>query len=747
MKKYIIIITALLFYNIGLSQDHGHDHSTIDGYIKAKEGKKIVPVSFASVFWMGTTTGVQTDVKGFYRIKKIPGKRYLVVSHVSYKKDTFDVLGKDHFNIELQSLTTEVINFKTRKKSTSISDKDPLKTENIGVKELCKGACCNLSESFETTPSVDVSFTDAITGTRQIHMLGLAGQYTQILRENIPSIKGLSSTYGLGFVPGTWVQSIQLNKGPGSVVNGYESISGQINLELKKPEGKEKLFVNVFANNGGRLEVNANSSWQISDRLSTAILVHGKQNKTKFDKNNDGFLDMPLSENLIGMSRWMFRGNNGYIAQFGVKGTYISNQGGQVDFSPKTDAGTTNSWGLKLDLNRYEAFTKIGKIYDDIPWKSMGLQLSTSSHEQKSYFGLRKYDAKEYSFYANYIYQSIISNTGHVIKTGASFKYDRTTEGLDIQSFDREEIVPGVFGEYTYKGHEKFKMVAGLRADHHNLYGAFITPRLQAKYDFSKKSILRASLGRGLRTPNVISENNGLLASNRAFDIQGDNSNKPYGLDAEIAWNFGINYTKKFKVNQKEGSLSFDLYRTNFTNQIVVDLDANAQSVSFYNLDGKSFSNSFQTQLDYELFPMFDVRLAYRWFDVQTTYGNEILKKPLVANHRAFLNLAYETNNKWIFDYTVSWQGEKRLPNTDGNPTNLRLVENSPSFFLMNAQITKKWEKKFDLYVGVENIMNYTQEDPILDSQNPFGNYFDASQVWGPIFGRNIYAGLRYFIY
>ena len=741
------MLALVCSYTTSFAQENAHDHSFIDGYIKSlNKSGKLIPIGFANVIWEGTTIGTQTNIDGYYKLKKLDGNNRLVVSYVGYKKDTIDVTGKDHLNVELESLTTKVVRIKERKKSTSISD-DPLKTENIGVKELCKGACCNLSESFETTPSVDVSFTDAITGTRQIHMLGLAGQYTQILRENIPSIKGLSSTYGLGLVPGTWVESIQLNKGPGSVVNGYESISGQINLELKKPEGKEKLFVNIFANNGGRFELNANSSWKINERLSTAILVHGKQNKTKFDKNNDGFLDMPLSENLIGMSRWQYRGNNGYIAQFGVKGSYISNQGGQKVFNPKIDEGTNNAWGLKLDLNRYEAFAKIGKIYDDIPWKSMGLQLAASTHEQKSYFGLRKYDAKENSLYANYIYQSILKNTSNVIKTGASFKYDKTTEYLDTLSFDREEIVPGVFGEYTYKGHKKFKMVAGLRVDYHNLYGAFITPRLQAKYDFSKKSILRVSAGRGLRTPNVISENNGLLASNRAFEIQGDNSDKPYGLDAEIAWNFGVNYTKKFKIKKKDGLLSFDLYRTHFTNQIVVDLDASPQKAVFYNLDGKSFSNSFQAQFDYELFPRFDLRLAYRWFDVQTTYGTKLLKKPLVANHRAFVNLAYETKNKWIFDYTVSWQGDKRLPNTDGNPINLRLVKSSPSFFLMNAQVTKQWKKKFHLYAGVENILNYTQSDPILDSANPFGNYFDASQVWGPIFGRNIYAGIRYFIY
>lgn len=746
MRKLILMIAIVTSSVSNYAQEHNHEQ--IDGYVKTLNKKgELVPISFANVIWEGTTKGTQTNIDGYYKLEKLDSNSSLVFSYVGFIKDTFDVAGKDHFDVELISVTTDVVRIKKRKKSSVISDIDPLKVERIGEKELHKGACCNLSESFETTPSVDVSFTDAITGTRQIQMLGLAGQYTQILRENIPSIKGLSTTYGLGFVPGSWVKGIQLNKGPGSVVNGYESISGQINLELKKPSCEEKLFVNAFANAGGRIELNLTSSKQITEKLSTAVLLHGKQNKTKFDRNKDGFLDMPLSENLIGMSRWMYVGNNGWRGQFGVKGTYISTQGGQMNYKPIEDVGTTNAWGLKLDLSRYEGFAKMGKVYEDIPWKSMGFQFAASTHEQNSYYGLKKYDAKENSFYANYIYQSIISNTFHIIKTGASFKYDNTNEGLDLLSFNREEIVPGVFGEYTYSGKKKFKMVAGLRADYHNLFGAFVTPRLQLKYDFSKKSIMRASAGRGLRTANIISENSGLLASNRAFEIQGDGSNKPYGLDAEIAWNFGLNYTKKFTVNKKDGSISFDLYRTNFENQIVVDLDESAQKAVFYNLQGKSYSNSFQGQFDYELFPRFDVRLAYRWFDVKTSYGDDLLKKPLVSSHRAFANIAYETNNKWSFDYTVSWQGQKRIPNTDGNPMEFQLEKSSPSFFLMNAQITKKWKKKFHAYAGVENIHNFVQENPILGNEQPFGNYFDASQIWGPIFGRMTYVGLRYYVY
>lgn len=748
MKKYISTVFALVLCTLSIKAQESPSGSFVDGKVQGKDlNGELIPIAYANLQWLGTTEGTQTNIDGYYKIKRSSKTTKLVVSYVGYKKDTFETLGKDYFNIELQTLSTKVVKVTKRVKSTTISNKDAIKTENIDETELHKGACCNLSESFETTPSVDVSFTDAVTGTRQIQLLGLAGQYTQILRENIPSIKGLSGIYGLTFVPGSWVESIQLNKGPGSVVNGYESISGQINLELKKPNSKEKLFVNLFANNGGRYEFNLNTAQKVTKRWSTATLLHAKQNQIKFDKNNDGFLDMPLSTHVIGMNRWMYRGNNGWMGQVGVKATYIENIGGQTSFKPNETADTNNGWGLKLNLNRYEAFAKAGKVFDDMPWKSMGFQIAASTHTQTSNFGLKNYDAKENSFYANYIYQSILWNTFHVIKTGVSFKYDKTEETLLTDEFNREEVVPGVFAEYVNKKHDKFKYVAGLRADYHNLYGAFITPRLQLKYDFTKKSILRGSVGRGMRTANIISENSGLLASNRQFIFQGDGSNKPYGLEAEFAWNFGLNYTKKYKFKGKDGSISFDLYRTEFENQIVVDLDNSPQQALFYNLDGRSYSNSFQAQMDYELVKNLDVKVAYRWFDVNTTYGTELLAKPLVSKHRAFANFAYETESNWAFDYTISWQGPKRLPNTESNPEQYQLDKESPSFFLMNAQITKKWDKKLHVYLGVENLLNYKQEDAILASDQPFSSYFDAAQIWGPVFGRNIYGGLRYYLY
>ncbi len=709
-----------------------------------KDKEKSVLVG-ANVFWLNSQNGTYTDENGLFSLPVSPATNQLIISYVGYQPDTIQWDGSTALDITLNrnisAVTVEVVK---RKRSTEISLFEPLKIERIGEKELQKAACCDLSESFETNPSIDVAFTDAVTGVRQIQLLGLKSPYTQVTREFMPHARGLAAIYGLVYTPGTWVESMQLNKGTGTVINGFESIAGQINIELRKPKDTDKLYFNAYQNQGGRTEVNLNLSHQLNKNWATGLLLHGKNNSSRQDRNDDGFLDMPLSKELIALHRWQYAGDNGIRFQAAVKGTFINNQGGQETFDPEKDQGTTNAWGLGYNVNRVEGWSKLGLIFDDMPWKSIGFQASAVNHIQNGYYGLRDYDAKQRSFYANFIYQSILSNTNHKFKTGASIQYDDYTEFFDGQDFSRREVVPGIYFEYTYNHLEKLGLVLGTRVDHHNVFGTFITPRLHFRYAPVTETVLRASAGRGQKTANIFSENIGLLASNRDIVILGEDNSKPYGLDAEIAWNFGLNFTQQFNFYGREATLSLDFYRTDFENQIVIDLDQNPQQALFYNLNGRSYSNSFQIQLDYELLTRFDVRLAYRWFDVKTTYSGELLETPLVSAHRSFINMAYESLNDWKFDVTLNWQGQKRLPFTGSNPEPFRLPERSPDFLTVNTQLTKAWQNGFEVYIGAENLLDFRQSNPILSSSDPFSPYFDSSLAWGPIFGRNIYIGMRY---
>lgn len=708
------------------------------------DGKK-EPLVGVNVYWAGTNLGTSSDEHGLFQLNSTGKTNRLVFSYVGFQNDTIVVTpGKELLVVLDASVELEGVEVVQRRKSTEISMLNSIKVEQVGEKELLKAACCNLSESFETSPSIDVSFTDAVTGTRQIQMLGLSGPYVQMTREGIPDMRGLASVYGLTFIPGTWIESIQLNKGTGSVSNGYEAIAGQINVELRKPEEAERLYLNLFANTESRLEANLNLAHRFkNDKWSTALLLHAKDNSRKFDENSDRFMDMPLGNTYTLLNRWQYFGDDGLEFQFGVKGTTMDNRGGEVDFQSE-DAGSTRKWGMSMEVQRLEGWGKIGKVFRNAPGSSVGLQLGGTTHEQDSYFGLNVYDARQQSFYSNLAYERFIGHDHHKIRAGISWQYDKFREQLNDTTFRREESVPGLYVEYTFLPSDRFTLVAGLRTDDHSLYGAFVTPRLHVRYAPAEKTVFRLSAGRGQRTASIIAENSGVLASSRQLVIQGKNNRDPYGFGPEIAWNLGLNLTQKFTLDYREGSISFDFYRADFSKQVVTDLDQSPQEAVFYELAGDSYSNSFQAQLDYEVLKRLDARLAYRWYDVKTTYGDELLKKPLLAGHRAFLNLGYEIRNHWKVDYTLNWQGRKRIPSTASNPEPYRLADYSPDFFLMNAQVSKTWNERFELYVGMENLTNYMQSNPVLASDQPFGPYFDSSLVWGPIFGRVTYFGLRF---
>ncbi len=709
----------------------------------------INPIQGALVRWTVGSEIVSTDSNGIFNIPFSSNTKHLIVSYVGYKTDTIFVANKNFVKVLLITKNRlNDVNISIERKSSEVSFIDPWKTTIMNEKELFKAACCNLSESFETNPSVDVNLTDAITGNKQIQMLGLASQYTQLTQESILGARGLAVNYGTSYTPGTWLNSIQVTKGIGSVVNGFESIAGQINTELHKPDVKEKIYFNAYASEGGRYEVNLNVAQKINTAFSHLLLLHGSTFVLKTDNNNDGYLDNPLGNQLNAMYRFKYDRGKGLVLMGGIRVLTDTRTGGQNKF--KLNADTTllpKQYGTQVKAERQESWIKIGYVFNKKIYKSIGLQIAGVNQNYQSFFGNNKYDGNQKSAFVNLIYQSLIDNSNHKFRVGLSYLFDQYEEELynfKKYHFNRKEIVSGAFGEYTFTANTHFTLVLGNRIDYNNLYGLFYTPRLHMRYAVNKQSVLRLSAGRGQRTANVIAENTGILVSSRKWIFASNLQENAYGLQPEVAWNFGFSFTRDFKLNYRKGSWSIDYYYTHFINQVVVDRDASSQEVHFYNLVGQSHANSFQAQLDYEPIKRFDVRLAYRLYDVETQYKKELLNVPLIARHRAFINMAYSTKNKWIFDITWNWVGQKRLPNTQDNPLALRQSDFSSSYYLVNTQISKSmFNKKFDAYIGVENIFDFRQYNPIVDANNPFGSYFDASMVWGPVFGRMLYTGIR----
>ena len=742
----IIILGSFIF----LTVTNSFSQEKVDGMImEANESNKHIGLSGANIYWLNSQIGTMTNEEGLFSIPYSKDYNKLVISYIGFKSDTLVINEPKmiHHSLQPSNELEEVIVEKKRDalQKTYFSAQNVV---TVNSAELLKAACCNLSESFETNPAIDVNFSDALTGTKQIQMLGLTSPYLLITQENIPMVRGASQAYGLTFTPGTWVESIQITKGAGSVVNGYESISGQINTELVKPLTDKAIFVNGYANKNGRLELNTHFNKKLTDKWSTGLYIHGNRRDQKEDGNKDGFLDAPLSNQLNVMNRWQYQNpEKGWVSFINVRFLNDEKQVGQTDFNPSIDKFTTNSWGSEINTRRFDTSLKLGYVFPELPFQSIGFQTAYSLHKQDSYFGFNQYNINHESIYSNMLFNSILGDTQNKFKTGITFAYDGYQEWVNNQDYSRVDASTGAFFEYSYDNLEKISLTAGIRVDTHNRLGTFVTPRFHIRYTPWEKASLRGSFGRGKRAANIFAENQQLFASSRQIQILNTNG-KIYGLKAEDAWNYGVSFLQGFTFLNRPGNITFDFYKTDFNNQVVVDWE-NPQEVSFYNLEGKSYANSFQVEVNHEILPRLELRTAYKYYDVKTDYKSGTLQKPLQAQNRFFANLGFETSAKdngaqWRFDYTVHTLGKQRLPNTSSNPLAYQLKEFASPYSLMNAQITKVFTNAFELYFGGENLTNYTQDNPVLGADNPFGANFDTSIVYAPIMGRMFYAGFRF---
>ncbi len=753
----------------------------VNGEVKAKDDNgNISGLPGVNVYWAGTTAGTSTDAAGKFRIsRKGIANQQLVFSFLGYKSDTLDVKGLNNIEYVMSETTNQLstVEVKSKVGGTFISQIDPRKVQVITSAELQRAACCNLSESFETSSSVDVMYSDAISGAKQIQMLGLSGVYSQIISENVPLLRGLGATFGLGYIPGPWMESISVSKGASSVMNGYESTTGLINVEYKKPADSEKLYLNVFANHHGRLEANFNAATKVKERLSTMVLGHASTFQMPFDKNGDSFMDIPKLTTYNFINRWDYDIPGKYDSRFLVKYLDETRTGGYMNFDPDTyKPGTeeisnlTETYGFQLKTKRLESFWKNGIVLDH--HKSIALIVSGIYHSQEGFFGVNKYQGTQKSMFSNLIYQDIIAgNSNHRFTAGLSFIYDNYSENYYRRDFtylyqvigmvdivapqdtlftidhysdttyvmDRNEIVPGAYFEYTWNPVEKFTLIGGLRADHHNKYGLFFTPRFHLRYKVLPTTSLRASAGKGYRTANLFAENFSIMASQRIIHIA-DN------LQQENAWNFGINLTHDFKLFGREAQIDLEAYRTNFGNQVITDLDSIPSDVFFYNLQGQSYANSYMAQITFEPAKRLTVLAAYRVSDVKTTINGQLRQKPMVNSYKGIVSLNYATKfDKWKFDVTTQFIGKARIPDTQKMPVALQRGEYSPDYIQLYAQVTRKF-KMFEVYLGGENLTNFTQKDPITEYFAPYHTHFDTSMVWGPLVGATVYAGFRYVI-
>ncbi len=716
------------------------------GNIHSKDGETLIG---ATVQWEGTNIGTVTDENGNFSLPKMDTTASLLIQYVGYEPALIEITPKqDTAFIKIEEGSQlATIEVSEQRRDNYTSTLNTINLESITSHELKKAACCNLAESFETSGSVDVMKQDAVTSASEIQVLGLRGIYSQLLLEKRPAYTGLGSPLALEYVPGSWIEGIQVSKGASTVQNGPQSITGQINIEMVKPATDKPIFLNLFGSTTDRGEVNLHLNKRWNHHLSSGLLLHGSTTQGKFDRNNDTFLDQPLKNTLTGLWRNVYEGENFY-SQFNVQGLYDERTGGQL--IPDNETNPDKYYRISQDNHRVEAFGKLGYFGFEKPETSVALIYGGSIHDTKNQFGRTRYDGRQENLYANLLYSTFIGTTDHKLNMGASIQYDNYDEFLNDTDFSRKETMPGAFGEYAFTS-GGFGLIAGLRVDHLNISGprggqpaqakTFLTPRINLKYNFSDESILRVSGGRGVRSAQILSENMAVMASNRIFEVTEN-------LKIEDAWNVGLNYTQNFKLGGRSASFVLDLYRTNFVNQVIMDMETQHGKVLFYNLDGKSFSNSLLVMGTWAPFKGFDMKLVYKLNDVRSTYLlGDLHRRPMVAPHRALATLNYKTpDDNWMFNTNIQYTGWQRFADATHIPESLpdrQYFEGfAPAYVLLNAQVTRHF-KNWEVYVGGENLTNYRQEHAILDWQNPFGEHFDAMQVWGPLMGVRGYVGVR----
>lgn len=717
----------------------------VTGRVTDSQGE---PLEGAVVRWIDGIQAVATGPEGDFAIEAPRFPARLVTSYTGAMADTLSVSAfpVSPLDITLLDYTLDEVTVTARRRGlTNLAG--AVNGFNINQAELFRAACCNLGESFVTNPSVDVSYNDAATGARQIKLLGLSGAYVQMLTENLPNYRGPAAPYALGYVPGTWMKSIQVSKGSASVKNGYESLTGQINIEFLKPQDEEQLNVNLYGDTQAKLEANVDGNIHINDRLSTGLLLHYQDAYRNHDMNDDGFIDSPDVRQFHAMNRWAYFSPR-YIFQGGFSILDEKRTSGEVDHAHsgrEASSSTHPLYTIGIDTRRYQLFAKNAVVVDPATNSNVALMATASIHDQDSRYGLRVYDVMQHNLYASLMYEGEFGQH-HSLSAGISLNADRLRQRLRMTHdasaatlpFTDSETTPGAYAQYTYNLNDKLILMGGLRWDHSSIYGSFLTPRAHVKWMPVEGLSLRASAGKGSRTVYPYAEFSYLLAGGRRLVVDAD-------LDREEAVNYGLSVSYVFPLFNRNFSVNAEYFYTRFPHQVIADRDSDPSTVRITSLDGKSYSHTLQVEATYEVVQGLTATAAYRYNDVRATYGGKLMTVPLTNRYKALLTASYKTPLElWQFDATVQLNGPGRMPTpatgTDGTP----LWEGRfKAFAQLSAQVTR-WFRHWSVYIGGENLTGFRQKRTIIGADDPWGATFDPTMVWGPVHGPMVYVGFRF---
>lgn len=743
MKAFGLLLIGLLVGHISYAQHAGnHVHGRV---VNAKgQGLFSAKISAPEI-----SKSVYADTAGNFYLASEAHFDYLIITAPGYLTDSVSISGLGHQ--ELKVRLTEVNEIGAAKikgdpKNTHIG-RQPAKTEIITHSELKKAACCDLAGCFETQGTVKAVTTNVITNARELRILGLSGVYNQVFTDGMPMIQGASYTYGISAMPGPAVYGIFVSKGTNSVLQGYESMVGQINVVPKFGNRSEKLLLNAFVNNFGENQYNA--IWGINKKgWNNFLAVHLVNPAGERDRNGDSFTDVTRLNRLVVYNKFQtgLEKIKGLQSTVGVKFTLEKREGGQLGYVGSRDQGSSSIYGQTVNYLQPELYAKFKWLITE--QENIELMASGQYHNQESYFGPVLYQSEQKQFYVNAQYSKDWSMGDNNFKGGVSLRNLELAERIGFtsnplnrtydSSYLKQETIPGVFAEniWNWRGNI-FQLITGARADYHNQFGWQFTPRAMLKYEATESAAFRFSAGTGWHTVNMFAENIGLLSSSRDIVFQ-------EVLNPEKSLNIGLNFTQNFQRGKWQGFVTTDFYQTRFQNQFFPDYDTDPTKAFIGNFTGNSVSNAYQLDIVGTYSKNLELKLAYNYLDVYRVINSRRVLLPFNSKHRLMAAISLKSRDKkWQGDINAHWFGKQRLPDTRLNPDAFKQDAFSKPYTTLNIQLTKKWQK-LELYGGVENVLDYRQTNPIVNANNPFDPYFDTSFTWGPIRGREVFLGVRY---
>ncbi len=742
--KYLLITLILLLALISNLQSQ-----TVSGRVFGFTGSAKDTLAGAVIKVIASKNGTITDEKGYFTITLSPNEpQFIAVSYFGFKPDTIDIKDKEYVEVILVNdfSTSEI---KVSDSKHTFIENSGAKTEVLTGAEFRKAACCDLTGCFGNNSSIDVAVTDIITDSRELKVLGLEGKYTQVLLDNQPLVSGVKTKYEVSSIPGTLINSIKISKGTNSVIQGYESIGGMVNVLLMDYENSDRLLLNGYINHGMEKQINANYAGSLKN-LNTFSSFHTVQKSNRIDKNGDGFLDNPLITRYMLFNKIDFGENNGkdkFLGNLGIRYWNEERIGGQRNFN-KSDEGSDKIYGQTVKINSGEIYSRsILKLSGSDELKFL---INGSLYSAKSFYGFTNYDANQKNIYLNAIYDFELNHNLN-LKFGAGFKYQNTEEDIKFLSqtpktysgnYKNIESIPGIFSELSLKVFaDRLNIIPGLRADFHNEHGTFFTPRILVKFMPTSSTTFRLTAGTGLRTVYVFNEYTNALASSRNIILNYGNP-----LEPEKVINYGIDLLQIYDFGAVSGNINIDFFRTNFRNKVVADYDTDPNLLIFSNLRSNSFSDAFQAELNMNFLKLVDLKLSYKYLYSEYELNGIKYEEPFEAKHKMLGSLTFSApNDLFIFNINMQWYGKQRLPSTAKNPLEFQRPDESEPYVIVNTQLTKRIGM-FELYAGVENLLDYVQPNPIIEPQNPFGKYFDTSYIWGPVKGREFYTGFRFYV-